>query len=447
MDTESEKQIREILADDAKLKEKTEEAFKEVDTDGSGFLSIEELKGALKNIAASFDVSQPTDAAIRKAMGNLDKNSDGKLDPNEFSTLVKQLFQLKLKQIEKEKKDTNSTTKTEESKSSPSTKTATRNQEPHRVSESDGSSSEVFQKLQQQNERLRSELQSLKELAKERLDKAKQQKQAANATTRDYDDVELKKLQGQIKTLKKEVEKVRVLADADMYDKVVVMENTLKEKNLVLRNLKAEVKSLKAVKQSQEVALQYSGVSAERVKELQEQLTQQREKLKKATAKRQTDEKELNQHHEKFVKLEEICRKMNDRLKLARKSKTDTSELRDAGEEDVNEKEIGDLEEQKKQATKDFKKSLHEKDAKIQELQATLNEVSQQFREKDQESKMINLKKREYMRKIPHNILMPLGREKKRVTSSSSRTELESSSSKSSKTRRQKSVDKTSSRR
>ncbi|TYQ31111.1 EF-hand domain-containing protein [Pseudanabaena sp. UWO310] len=61
--------------------------FKELDKDGSGYLSRDELKDALKRLYENIDLKL-TDANIQALLNQADKNKDGKIQIEEFMTLI-----------------------------------------------------------------------------------------------------------------------------------------------------------------------------------------------------------------------------------------------------------------------------------------------------------------------------------------------------------------------
>ena len=61
--------------------------FKELDKDGSGYLSRDELKYALTRLYENIDLKL-TDADIQALLNQADKNKDGKIQIEEFMTLI-----------------------------------------------------------------------------------------------------------------------------------------------------------------------------------------------------------------------------------------------------------------------------------------------------------------------------------------------------------------------
>ena len=61
--------------------------FKELDKDGSGFLSRDEIKNALKRLYENIDLKL-SDQDIQHLLDQADKNKDGKISIEEFMSLI-----------------------------------------------------------------------------------------------------------------------------------------------------------------------------------------------------------------------------------------------------------------------------------------------------------------------------------------------------------------------
>lgn len=76
--------VKEILKDKVALRKIAAEAFKAVDTDGSGFLEKNELEQVLNNVSLDLGVDKPSSEEVEEVLKELDANSDGKLSLEEF---------------------------------------------------------------------------------------------------------------------------------------------------------------------------------------------------------------------------------------------------------------------------------------------------------------------------------------------------------------------------
>lgn len=86
--------IRDILADDAKLKKITKAAFDAVDSDKSGYLEPNELEIVMNNVAKDIGADPPTKEEVADVLKELDTNKDGKISMEEFQVLIKQVLEV-----------------------------------------------------------------------------------------------------------------------------------------------------------------------------------------------------------------------------------------------------------------------------------------------------------------------------------------------------------------
>merc|ERR1711898_10404 len=87
--------IRELVNDESKLKEFSDEAFDQLDDDGSGFLEPTEIKQVLEQFGSS-----PTDEQLNDVVRDLDKDNNGKIDKEEFMMLFKNVLTMMLAEME-----------------------------------------------------------------------------------------------------------------------------------------------------------------------------------------------------------------------------------------------------------------------------------------------------------------------------------------------------------
>lgn len=85
--------VEEILADEEKLNAVTKAVFDQVDADGSGQIDKAELKAAMNQVAQEAEIPAPSEEDVEKALKELDTDMSGTIDVNEFKQLVKQLLQ------------------------------------------------------------------------------------------------------------------------------------------------------------------------------------------------------------------------------------------------------------------------------------------------------------------------------------------------------------------
>ncbi len=87
-------EIPSILSDVYKLREISEVAFSNVDTDKSGFISVAELQGLMCNLADSLGIRHPTEEETKTAFGHTDLDGNDKISKEEFTKLVSELLSL-----------------------------------------------------------------------------------------------------------------------------------------------------------------------------------------------------------------------------------------------------------------------------------------------------------------------------------------------------------------
>lgn len=86
-------EIKEILADEAKLNLVTKAVFDQVDADGSGQIDKHEFKQALHLVAGEAGLPVPTEEQVAAALNGLDADHSGTLSVDEFKNLVRALLE------------------------------------------------------------------------------------------------------------------------------------------------------------------------------------------------------------------------------------------------------------------------------------------------------------------------------------------------------------------
>mmetsp|Transcript_782 Transcript_782/g.722 ORF Transcript_782/g.722 Transcript_782/m.722 type:complete len:84 (+) Transcript_782:151-402(+) len=75
------------------LQKISDEIFDKFDNDKSGTIDAKELHAMLKDLCEFAKVDAPSEDDAKKALKELDSNSDGVLSKSEFATLVKLLLE------------------------------------------------------------------------------------------------------------------------------------------------------------------------------------------------------------------------------------------------------------------------------------------------------------------------------------------------------------------
>ena len=84
--------IKDIINDEAKLKEVARVAFESVDTDKSGQIDNSELTKVMEGISADLGVAPPSKEEVDEVLKHLDTDGSGKIEFNEFVVLIKDVL-------------------------------------------------------------------------------------------------------------------------------------------------------------------------------------------------------------------------------------------------------------------------------------------------------------------------------------------------------------------
>jgi len=84
--------LQEILSDKEKIRMIARAAFEVLDTKKTGFLDKADVEAHLVNIAKDLNVKKLTKEETDGLMKELDKKRDGKLDLEEFESLVEEVL-------------------------------------------------------------------------------------------------------------------------------------------------------------------------------------------------------------------------------------------------------------------------------------------------------------------------------------------------------------------
>ena len=86
--------IRQILKDEKRFKEAAKLVFEKTDADNSGFVDLCELANMMNSMSIDFGIPAPTPKDVKEAFKSLDTDKNGKITLNEFTVLVRQIFEL-----------------------------------------------------------------------------------------------------------------------------------------------------------------------------------------------------------------------------------------------------------------------------------------------------------------------------------------------------------------
>lgn len=71
------------------IQQVVEEAFKQYDTDGSGFLERDEIRKLLNDACAAFGAQPIEDDQLDQVIAGIDENHDGKFSQDEMCQILK----------------------------------------------------------------------------------------------------------------------------------------------------------------------------------------------------------------------------------------------------------------------------------------------------------------------------------------------------------------------
>ena len=86
--------VKDVLKDEQKLKEVAKLAFDGVDSDGSGFVDEGELTNLMVSMAGELGIPAPTQKEVKDAFKAMDTDKNGKVSLDEFTVLVRQILEL-----------------------------------------------------------------------------------------------------------------------------------------------------------------------------------------------------------------------------------------------------------------------------------------------------------------------------------------------------------------
>ena len=101
MDPAQKEEAIRIYSDPKVIKQVTDKAFAEIDTDRSGFIERKEFATVCKLLAKDLGVPEPSAQEIDESLKAIDQNNDGKISKKELGDLIAFLFKVMLDEIKK----------------------------------------------------------------------------------------------------------------------------------------------------------------------------------------------------------------------------------------------------------------------------------------------------------------------------------------------------------
>ncbi|CAG9317452.1 unnamed protein product [Blepharisma stoltei] len=273
-------------------------------------------------------------------------------------------------------------------------------------------------KLKKQNQTLRNNLKNLSQALDEALDKqAKTNNPKENPEVAEFSEnpedkgvslARIKKYKNQIFSMKKELEGNNEMRIADLENQVSYLKNKIQEyedENAAL--LKIEQEQSEAASSN----LNTLQINSAKVDSLKEELKSLKETHKDLLLKQKQGEKTLKDFHEKYVNLEEFCRKTKALIRQ-RKLEENLPPLPEVTDEEIRELEdkIKETEKMKKEEEGSLKKKIKELEKQIKVSKANINDLQSKLKEKDQECRATMLKIKELRRAVRQCKLSPINR-------------------------------------
>jgi len=279
--------------------------------------------------------------------------------------------------------------------------------------------------LRTQNEKLKVELKDLTDKLEIFLEKSKQKrvdKRNAAVAHGEEDGLvkekeqELLTAQQRLVNYKKEITGMRKQLEGTYnIDKIVKLEDELKDRQRVLSELEKDKEALIKVQKEQDKALNVltkEGDYDKKISQLNTELATTKESVRALKNKLRDEEKLLKNQLQQLMTTEEKCRKL---LVLVNEKKSKKADDIGRPYVSVTEEVIERLKNEVKQA--EHEKNVEEKrlrqevsayDQKMKGMEHELNILSIQLKEKEQECRLNDLKIRELKRHIPHKALKPI---------------------------------------
>ena len=226
--------------------------------------------------------------------------------------------------------------------------------------------------------------------------------------------------QRRVKSLQKEVNTLRGKLDAKIgYDKIVELENKLKETETKYSEYQEEYKGLELIKKKQEKELEslmQNKTVNTKIEELNKQLKQVKERNKELEKKMQLDTANYQKQHVALIDLQEKIQKAKEERLYWKKAIADglppfvdtrNEEDKNMGRKSEDEMIRNSIILIKRRI--EFERSNSKK--QIESLKAELAQLQLQIKEVEQENKLNSAKLKELKPLLKHNQLKPLNME------------------------------------
>ena len=244
-------------------------------------------------------------------------------------------------------------------------------------------------------------LEKIKKSKEERQNVYKNRLEQEKSTCDDENKAQYQKIQyyqKQIAYLKKQLE------GAYNIDKITALENEIRQKERVQKQLADEVKALEKMEDDQNKALgQLNNVADYQQKKeaITKELKEYKEKLRNKQAELKVKEKEVLEQHSEVVGIEEKCRKLAELIKK-KKAQMEKDRKENKAETEVPEQsidqqintlkvEIGDLRKKKKGLKDKLIKLKSEEESKIKDMELQIEILKKQIKQRENVWELIRI--------------------------------------------------------
>eukprot|EP00826_Nyctotherus_ovalis_P058217 TRINITY_DN7988_c0_g2_i4.p1 TRINITY_DN7988_c0_g2~~TRINITY_DN7988_c0_g2_i4.p1 ORF type:complete len:483 (-),score=190.78 TRINITY_DN7988_c0_g2_i4:238-1686(-) len=196
-----------------------------------------------------------------------------------------------------------------------------------------------------------------------------------------------------------------------VYFRIVALENEERAKKKILQELESEKQSLLKIQKEQKKAMDVM-INEKDLKKKRDQLREELRAKKNEYKEKQNllrkQEKQMKEQHETYISLEEKCRKLQGLIN-EKKAGITPDHTKAVTEDDVNKLEdsIKNLERIQAEEKRKYKQMITTQENKIKELNAQLDTLSLELKQKDQECKLNSLKIKELKRQIRLGVAKP----------------------------------------
>lgn len=267
----------------------------------------------------------------------------------------------------------------------------------------------AVENLERQNEKLRKELKELRNA----LATVKKKNSEKPLNRKGSEDKCLSSTDLKIKKFKIEINRMKNELEGNLnVSKITELENQSKFLSKRIEELESEQKSLKKIEKAQQNALDFAKNSnsyPEKIAELKEEIRVGKEKYRELVLQHKQNDKVHKVQHEKYVDLDEKCRKLFELIKSQKKNKGTEEKTSEVDLENL-EKAIEKAKSANNEAEIKAKKKIHEYNTQVREGKHHLEMLKIKLKEKDQECRLTFLKIKELRKTTKHNHLKPLGR-------------------------------------